>query len=524
VPHPIPGGYLLFFGDNSHVFVSEGRPASSASWHRLDGKDASQAKRENNLSNQLFVHVDPMAFAASSDLEFHLRPVTDVADPYNKNAELDPTRRIAGAFIMANDGGAYRAIDGGRGITLGAGLSNLQPWTFGALSLPGQAPALYMGVPDNDNFFTLDGGVNWADAVSGCGDCGPFFGDLLQPDRMLEFAGRNSPAGFNLYVSPTLTAYPNAGDPTTVTSVPWPARCSGGGSPPCPAGEGLITEFQAAAPFEAGLGIDKMGYKPVVQTLSGQTPAPGGDYLVIRAKGNGDRVLLRTTKLAQITAATDWDTTATDDGPGVLAFQQGPTFPAEMAGADVVQASGGHANPVFYVGDPRRTNGLWKWSRGATSWQRLVPSSNGSARMALKFFVDPYRPQRLYIVDRNGIKRSENGGASWSRDDSLSDLVSEDDRFEFDFMPIDRWVGVVLPINDMVFDPDEGGTRFAVGSAGVFHRPDGDHWQRLFSTAAIPGQPVAGFFDRRSDPARAAFYVAYNGGALLRASPIRHDD
>jgi hypothetical protein len=524
VPHPIPGGYLLFFADNSHVFVSEGRPASSASWHRLDGKDASQARRENNLSNQLFVHVDPMTFAASSDLVFHLRPVTDVAAPYNINAELDPTRPIAGAFLMANDGGVYRATDGGRAITLASGLSNLQPWTFGALSLPGQAPAFYLGVPDNDNFFTLDGGVNWADPVSGCGDCGPFFGDLRQTDRVLEFAGRNSPPGFNLYVSTAPPAYPNAADPSTVTPVPWPARCSGGGPPPCPAGESLIVEFQTGSPTEAGLGIDKAGYRPVVQTLTGEAPSPGGDYLVIRAKGNGDRVLLRTTKLATITAATDWDTTATEDGPLVKVFQQGPVFPAEMAAADVVQASGGHANPVFYVGDPARTNGLWTWSRGATAWRRIVPSSNGAARMALKFFVDPYRPNRLYIVDRNGIKRSENGGASFTRDDTLSDLVSENDTYEFDFMFVDRWVGVVLPINDMVFDPDESGTRFAVGSAGVFHRPDGDRWQRLFSTAAIPGQPVAGFFDRRSDPARASFYVYYNGGKLLRVGPIRHDD
>ena len=36
-------GFLLFFSDNTHVHVSAGTPTDNASWHRLDGMDASLA-------------------------------------------------------------------------------------------------------------------------------------------------------------------------------------------------------------------------------------------------------------------------------------------------------------------------------------------------------------------------------------------------------------------------------------------------------------------------------------------------
>jgi len=61
-------------------------------------------------------------------------------------------------------------------------------------------------------------------------------------------------------------------------------------------------------------------------------------------------VLLQTTAISQITSPDDWTTTATGEGPGVKVFQQGPTLPDKNV--SVVQASSGHAAPVFYVNDP----------------------------------------------------------------------------------------------------------------------------------------------------------------------------
>jgi hypothetical protein len=74
-----PRGYLLFFSDRSHVHVSAGRPTAQG-WHRLDGRDASQGRCEGCVydengspgCNKLFLHVDPHAFAISSDFDMTL--------------------------------------------------------------------------------------------------------------------------------------------------------------------------------------------------------------------------------------------------------------------------------------------------------------------------------------------------------------------------------------------------------------------------------------------------------------------
>ena len=119
-------GYLLFLADMSHVHVSAGRPTASASWHRLDGRDASQSKRDNDLGNKLFVHVDPMAFAVSPDFEITLKP-SDLPEPFNQNSELDGF--LGGTIWMGTDGGVYRSTDGGKTWSLTSGLATLQPTT-----------------------------------------------------------------------------------------------------------------------------------------------------------------------------------------------------------------------------------------------------------------------------------------------------------------------------------------------------------------------------------------------------------
>ena len=55
VTKPTGSGFLVVFSDNSHVHVSAGKPTANASWHRLDGTDASV----EHGSNKLFVHADP---------------------------------------------------------------------------------------------------------------------------------------------------------------------------------------------------------------------------------------------------------------------------------------------------------------------------------------------------------------------------------------------------------------------------------------------------------------------------------
>src|SRR5262249_44415163 len=187
---------------------------------------------------------------------------------------------------------------------------------------------------------------------------------------------------------------------------------------------------------------------------------------------------------------------------------------------NAVQASGRHADPFFYVSDPDSTRGLWRWTRGATTWQRIVPAQDGSANFARRFFVDPYNPSRIYIIDEDAIKRSEDAGVTWRRDVSLENAVTENGAFSLQIQDLGPVVGQGPVIRDMIFDPLERKTRFAVGSAGVFFTLDGEHWMRLLSSAALPGYPVSAYFDRITDPSNRALYVAVSGRSLLKLSPI----
>lgn len=474
-------GYLLFLADNSHVHVSEGRPEQPVSWHRLDGRDASQSKRDNELGNKLFVHVDPMTLAVSPDFEITLKP-SDLPTPFDQNSELDV---ISGGTIwMGNDGGVYRSTDGGRTWSLTNGLATLQPATkFAVLALPGIEPALYFGVPDNDDFFSLDGGSTWKnDGIFDCADCGPRYSDPEQPGRILEIEGADR-GGIAVH-NRNITEFHGA---------------------PFPAG------FVIESPAETGASISKDCYRPIILTLKGEDPEPDGDYILIRRFTPEKRVLQRVTEISKIKEAKDWET---------IPVQQGPDLIGELNNVYVVQASGGHQHPVFYISDPAVTDGLWKWTEGMPNWKRIIPADDGSAKVARRFFVDPYNPDLIYIIDEKAIKRSDDGGLTWQKDVRLDRAITEHEAFSYEIQTVTNWVGRVAVINDMVFDSEERGTRFAIGSAGVFFTLDGKNWERLLSTRAFPGHPVAAYFDRISDPLNRALYVAMNGRGILRLSPI----
>ena len=488
--------YLLFFGDTSHVHVSLGRPrvtsnfGLTSNWHRLDGRDASQSKLDNDLANKLFVHVDPHAFAVSKDFNIRLKPAEGVDFPYNLNSVLDFDKPILGTIWMANDGGVYRSNDGGMTWKLGDKLATLQPSSlFAGVSVAGKPPALYFGVPDNDNYFSLDGGNTWSDPVTGCGDCGAWFANPALPDRVIEF---NRGPSLSLYINEA-GGYPNAGDEAQRHEIP--------------------------LPDESGTARALKGYRPLILTTQDDKKALSDtDFVLIRLNLAPEIMgrLLRTMKLSEVSSQDDWNTTS---GPTV--FQQGPDFTAGMKSVDVVQVSGGHENPVFYVGDPDSSNGLWKWTNGLSSWQPIVPAKDGSAKIARRFFVNPFNPKEIYIIDEGAIKRSLDSGLHWDLDSELDRAVTENGRYRYDVTRISGNSNSApnAVIKDMIFVPNEP-TRFAVGIAGVFFSLDGKNWERLLSTRALPGHPASAYFDPISNPSDRALYVAIDGRGLLRISPI----
>ena len=187
--------------------------------------------------------------------------------------------------------------------------------------------------------------------------------------------------------------------------------------------------------------------------------------------------------------------------------QVGPFLPDPNIG--IVQASGGREGTVFYVGGNMR---LWKWTEGMAAWQQLVPGRGiGQAK---RFFVSPYEPNLLYVIDGDRIKRSDDGGTTWQVDASLERMVTCNGRIPADRDEVGDTTQVVL--SDMQFDPFDGRRRFAVGLAGAFMTTDGVTWERLLDTGAMRGLPTNCFFDRWSAPSDPSLYVGFAGRGIVK--------
>ncbi|GAB3061635.1 VCBS repeat-containing protein [Micromonospora schwarzwaldensis] len=202
-------------------------------------------------------------------------------------------------------------------------------------------------------------------------------------------------------------------------------------------------------------------------------------------------------------------------GPSGPFTQQGPFLPDPNVG--LVQASGGHRDTVFYVGGDAARR-LWTWTGGMAAWQQLVPG--GGAGEARRFFVDPYRPRLLYLLDRDHVRRSDDGGVTWQVDTALEQMLTCGGRIEVDRDEDadgqgDHYGGI---LSDMQFDATDPGRRFAVGLAGAFTTADGQHWTRLLDTGALRGRPANCYYDPISNPADPALYVSFAGRSIVRIS------
>ncbi len=132
------------------------------------------------------------------------------------------------------------------------------------------------------------------------------------------------------------------------------------------------------------------GFRPVIQTLPNEAALADGDYVFIGMKADGTRVVFRTLAISSITAQAHWD------DPN-KAQQIGPPVPGQ---ADLVQVGGGHQAPVFFVGDA--FGHVWKLDAAKAVWNRHRAGRSARADspfFAAKFFVDPYNPSLIYLVD-----------------------------------------------------------------------------------------------------------------------------
>ena len=482
--HATANGYLVFFSDKGTLHVSAGKPTITG-WHRLDGWDASRNYQEKTLHNVSLVHSDPHGLYVSPDFDLTLTPGPHHGSVYAYNAELN--KCLGGRLWYANDGGVYRSDDcGATWITTFSGLNTLAALNVAvdtkASNEPGQPgppPALYFGAGDNDDFYSSDGGGIWHDAWRQCGDCDTWFSDPGQPGRVLSLQPRHS--AFDVYTS--ATGHPDAGSPATI-SVPYD--------------DGVL-------PFAVSWMV-AAGYRPIILTLSSETPLANGDYVTIRQVTPTRRVLLRARD--SFNSASPW-------------VQEQTALPNT---ANVVQAAGGHTSPTYYVGDGTR---LWRSHRAGNGdvdrWDPIVPG--GGATVAARFFVNPYDANDIYIVDSTVIRHTTNGTqatVTWAIDALFNAAVNPGGEFSYQC----RWTNsdIELParcvLNDLVFDREAPQTRFAVGIAGVFYSGDSVNWFRLLDTRAMPSRPRAAWFDRYTNPNDRSLYIALDGRGIMRCHPI----
>jgi hypothetical protein len=478
--------------------------------------------------------VGPTDWVRIEDGNCHLDPHSlAVSQNFSRRLSGEPVPPSFGRILLVNDGGANFSTDGAQQWKNGHRLSTLGLVNVAVAPQRNGGPAICMGMGDNFGFASPNGGDNWETQRYQGGDNDCAFADPRQPTRVVVFAPRDGKGDggvgrgiLHLYVStggnPPNTAF-NTPD---VHFIP--------GAPPL---DSKILEALAAADPTAALnklnaawsasnGFYNVGYRPLILTPRGQTPPADVDFVVIRFDDAGPE-LVRTTKLSLMTDAGFWKTSSTADGPNVRAFRPGPPLPA--ANITIVQASGGHASPTFYVGDqvpnsaPTSNGRLWRWTAGMASWQQINPARPRvgvpTPSTIRRSFVDPYRPNIVYVLDSNHVYRSDNGGSKWTVDELLERALTENGAFPV-AVPNDGNPDQAL-VRDMLFDPARPTARFAIGPAGVFQTLDGVNWTALLRSAAHACRPNNAAYDFVSCPR--ALYVATSNRGLLRLSPLAPD-
>jgi hypothetical protein len=270
--------------------------------------------------------------------------------------------------------------------------------------------------------------------------------------------------------------------------------------------------------WNAGSAFGAQGSRPIVLGLLGEDAPDQGDYIfILDPNGPPTPVLVRTQNIFDIKHRDEWITTATGPGQGANVFLQGPPIPE--FGLGIVQAAGGHANPVYYIGG---NGNLWKWTAGAPAWTQIVPArglpgTSVGAQTAIRFFVHPYLPNVIYILDFAGVKRSDDGGATWNVDQSLNTQLTWNNAITISSQSDPAGIGEFfdLVLTDMKFDPNFLGARFAVGAGGAFMAIDGVNWTQLLHSSALPGRPSSCYLDSTIGGS-ATLYVAFAGRSIVK--------
>lgn len=517
------GGFTLLFADKNSLYVTTGPPTPDG-WFRLDAPPVSVQCRSGastptcNKDNarphdaEGSIHMDPHAIAVTPGFRITLTPPpASVPEPYRVTRERSGCA-TGQTLVLGTDGGTYSTSDCGASWLRAENLRTLDTHELAIIPRPGSMPALYFGMPDNDSLYSLDGGARWR-VGDICGDCTGYWVDPAVPDLIFLFDRWDY--GY------TLTSWSS----------------SNGAAPDIRHSTSVHKTYPAPAGVLLGESIH--GARPMVYTLESEPPVLDGDMVIAATASSATYVWrLRDGR---------WQ-------------REGPPLPEALPGA-VVQASGGHRAPVYYVADladnARNTepNRLWRLRRDGSGrsvgWDCIVPGpanpgvadglcrpapmsgapgaetcAPGQVCRAFNFSSNPYDPNVVYISDWDGIKLSTDGGSSWRIEPNLTRLLSAGGAIPAPCRWMCNGMESVQRFSGMTFVRNEPRTRFAVGAAGVFLSVDGatangetETWHRLLDTdslACIAGPPA---FDQVGNPRR-TLYVPCSGRSLLRFSGI----
>jgi hypothetical protein len=424
---------------------------------------------------------------------------------------------------MLSDGGIYRSADGGQNFSPARTAATLSALSVAGVSIAGKGVALSLNEGDDDGFYSMNGGQNWSYQQYGGGDNDCAFADPLRPHAIMVFTPRWDTAG-NL-VQHTVDGQTVSVYQTHPGSLP--DASATGHDRKAVTGPPTVPNIWNANSF-----YGERGFRPVVLGLLGEDAPQQGDYVFVLNPESSQPVVVRTQNIFDIKHRDEWMTTATGPGQGANVYLQGPPLPEAHLG--VLQTAGGHVNTIFYVGganpnanDPNvgpNTN-LWTWTAGASAPAAPVAGGSAGPTAAIRFFVNPYQPEEIYIIDLDGqagnhVKRSEDGGMTWNIDQNLETQVTWNGQIAISNTDDAGAIGEHFDpvINDMKFDPDTD-ARVAVGAGGAFLSIDGVNWTRLLHTSALSGRASSCYLDSMSS-GTATLYVAFAGRSLVKTTGL----
>ena len=419
----------------------------------------------------------------------------------------------SGTVWLLSDGGIYWSTDGGQTFVPAQFARTLSCVNVAGVSYPGLGPALSLNTGDNDGFYSMDGGQTWQYQEYGGGDNDCSFADPLRPYSMMVWTPR---------WGHTVSVYETVPGSLPDARTKQQRRATTG--PP------IIPDSGDA--WNADSYYGNRGSRSIVLGLPNENAPAQGDYVFILFHAGAQRVVVRTQNIFDIASPSEWITTATGPGQGKNVYLQGPPLPGPLT--SVLQAVGGHTNTVFYASDypdagdyPGGVGSLWTWRAGATSWTQIVPApqtrTSAGATTAVRFFASPYQPNLIYLLDADSVKRSEDGGQTWSHDPKLQAQLTWNGQIPISWNDntsgISDWFDAVL--TDMQFYPNSPLVRFAVGEGGVCYTFDGENWTQLLHAGALTGRPANCYFDWISDAASPTLYVSFAGRSLVKITNIQ---